>query len=352
MTESSEGQKVADQDNHTLETHTRPDGLALRLLPYIDKYGILIVIFVMVAVLYVTQPDVFLSWRNITNIFKQTAVNAMLSIGMFLAILTAGIDLSIGSVMMLGMMSAGVAQFAGMPWPIVLILAPLAGMGAGLVNGIGITKLRMPHPFIMTLGMLFMARGLGNLISGGVPLTGFPDAIRFLGSYQIPLGEYDGTRFNLPVALVLTIVVYIAFSLMLKHTVLGRRIYAIGGNPEAARVSGINVDAVLITVYGICGFMAGIGGLLLIGRTSSAFPTAGTGAELEAIAACIIGGASFFGGRGTVLGVFGGVIVMGLIKNGLNLNNVSVFYQQILIGAIIVIAVFLDVLRREIGTRK
>jgi ribose transport system permease protein len=328
------------------------EGLRVRLIPILDRYGILIVIFVMSLVLYALQPEVFFTWRNIANIFKQTAVNSMLAIGMFLAILTAGIDLSVGSVLALAMMALAVANADGWAWPIVLLLGPVVGLMAGFVNGVGITKLRMPHPFIMTLGMLFMARGLANLISGGVPYTGLPEPVRFLGSAQIYLGDWGGERINLPVALIVTVIVYLAFWVLLEHTVLGRRIYAIGGNPQAARVSGISVDRVLIIVYTLCGLMAGFGGLIMAGRTNSGFPNAGVGAELEAIAAVIIGGASFFGGRGTVLGVFGGVIVMGLISNGLNLNNVSVFWQQILIGLIIVIAVFLDVLRRQVGTRK
>jgi ribose transport system permease protein len=327
-------------------------GLRVRLIPILDRYGILLVILAMSLVLYALQPEVFFTWRNVANIFKQTAVNSMLAIGMFLAILTAGIDLSVGSVLALAMMALAVANADGWAWPIVLLLGPLVGLMAGFVNGVGITKLRMPHPFIMTLGMLFMARGLANLISGGVPYTGLPEPVRFLGSAQIYLGEWGAERINLPVALIVTVIVYVAFWVFLEHTVLGRRIYAIGGNPQAARVSGISVDRVLIIVYTLCGLMAGVGGLIMAGRTNSGFPNAGIGAELEAIAAVIIGGASFFGGRGTVLGVFGGVIVMGLISNGLNLNNVSVFWQQILIGLIIVIAVFLDVLRRQVGTRK
>jgi ribose transport system permease protein len=338
------------------ETSARPgeasEGLRVRLIPILDRYGILVVILVMSLVLYALQPDVFFTWRNVANIFKQTAVNSMLAIGMFLAILTAGIDLSVGSVMALAMMALAVANADGWAWPIVLLLGPLVGLMAGFVNGVGITKLRMPHPFIMTLGMLFMARGLANLISGGVPYTGLPEPVRFLGSAQIYLGDWGGERINLPIALIVTVVVYVAFWAFLEHTVLGRRIYAIGGNPQAARVSGISVDRVLIIVYTLCGLMAGFGGLIMAGRTNSGFPNAGVGAELEAIAAVIIGGASFFGGRGSVLGVFGGVIIMGLISNGLNLNNVSVFWQQILIGLIIVIAVFLDVLRRQVGTRR
>ncbi|MCY4405160.1 MAG: ABC transporter permease [Rhodospirillaceae bacterium] len=320
-------------------------------MPFLDRYGILIVIVVMCVVLWALQPDVFLSWRNITNVFKQTAANGMLSIGMFLVILTAGIDLSVGSVMALGMMTLAVSSASGVPWPVVLVLSPLVGIAAGFVNGVGITKLRMPHPFIMTLGMLFMARGLANLISGGVPYSGLPDPIRFLGSARIFLGEVDGTRLNLPVVFIFTVVVYLVFWVLLEHTVFGRRLYAIGGNPQAARVSGINVDRTLIIVYSICGCMAGIAGLIMAGRTNSGFPNAGLGMELEAIAAVIIGGASFFGGRGQVLGIFGGVLIMGLIRNGLNLNDVSSFWQQILIGAIIVLAVFIDVLRRDLGTR-
>ena len=336
----------------TLEHVERAPSLQVRLIPLLDRYGILLVILVIGIALYALQPDVFLTWRNITNIFRQTAVNSMLAIGMFLAILTAGIDLSVGSVLALGMMSLAVANAAGWPWPVVLLLGPVVGLAAGFVNGVGITKLRMPHPFIMTLGMLFAARGLANLISGGVPYTGLPAPVSFLGSAQLHLGSWGETRLNLPVALLVTVVVYVAFWVFLEHSVLGRRIYAIGGNPQAARVTGIKVDRVLIVVYSICGFMAGLGGLIMAGRTNSGFPNAGIGAELEAIAAVIIGGASFFGGRGTVIGVFGGVIIMGLISNALNLNNVSVFWQQILIGLIIVFAVFLDVVRREVGTRK
>ncbi len=326
--------------------------LRVRLIPFLDRFGILIVIVLIGLVMYALQPDVFFTWRNITNIFKQTAANSMLAIGMFLVILTAGIDLSVGSVLALGMMSLAVSSASGVPWPVVLLLSPLVGAAAGFINGLGITKLRMPHPFIMTLGMLFMARGAANLISGGVPYSGLPDPVRFLGSARIYLGEIDGTRLNLPVVLLVTIAVYVAFWVMLEHTVFGRRIYAVGGNPQAARVSGINVDRVLIAVYTLCGLMAGVAGLIMAGRTNSGFPNAGIGMELEAIAAVIIGGASFFGGRGHVLGIFGGVIIMGLIKNGLNLNNVSSFWQQILIGAIIVLAVYVDVLRRDIGTRR
>ena len=222
-------------DANSLPDVTDTDPLRVKLIPFLDRFGILIVILLIGVVMYALQPDVFLSWRNITNIFKQTAANSMLSIGMFLVILTAGIDLSVGSVLAVGMMTLAVANAGGVPWPIVLVLSPIVGTFFGFLNGIGITKLRMPHPFIMTLGMLFIARGAANLISGGVPYSGLPDPVRFLGSYRIYLGEIDGTKLNLPVVLLVTVAVYVAFWVMLEHTVFGRRIYAVGGNPQAAR---------------------------------------------------------------------------------------------------------------------
>jgi len=238
----------------------------------------------------------------------------------------------------------------GLPWYIVLISAPIVGIIVGLVNGIGLTKLRLPHPFIVTLGTLNIARGVTNLVSGGVPVSGLPDQVRFAGFTSIPIGTWFGDERQLPVSILVVAVFYIAIWIFLQYTRMGRHIYALGGNPQAARVTGINVDRTLIGVYALCGMMAGIGGLLMAGRTNSGFPNAGIGAELDAIAAVIIGGASFFGGRGTVLGVFAGVLIMGLLRNGLNLMDVSVFWQQILIGVVIILAVFLDVLRRRAGS--
>jgi ribose transport system permease protein len=174
--------------------------------------------------------------------------------------------------------------------------------------------------------------------------------VRYLGAGQIPipgLGAYGA----LPVSALVILVAYVGIAYFLNRTSIGRHIYAIGGNPQAARVSGINVDRMLVLVYTLCGFFAGLAALLLAGRTDSGFPNAGIGAELDAIAAVIIGGASFFGGRGTVLGVFAGVLIMGLLRNGLNLMNVSVFWQQLLIGLIIILAVYVDVLRRRAAVR-
>ena len=318
---------------------------------FVERYGILGVVVIMMVFLHLMQPEYFLSVQNLTNILKQIALNAMLAMGMFLVILTAGIDLSVGSVLALAMMSLTLADAAGWPWPIVILIGPLVGVAAGAVNGLGLTLLRLPHPFIMTLGTLNVARGLTNLISGGRPISGLEPQVRFLGAGQIPLpglGDFGA----IPISAIVILVVYAGIALFLNKTSTGRHIYAVGGNPQAARVSGISVDRILVLVYTMCGFFAGLAALMLAGRTDSGFPNAGLGAELDAIAAVIIGGASFFGGRGTVLGVFAGVLIMGLLRNGLNLMNVSVFWQQLLIGLIIILAVYIDVLRRRAAVRK
>lgn len=323
----------------------RERSLRVRLIPYIDRFGILFLVLLMVLVGAVTQPDVFLTWRNLSNLPGQNAANAVLAIGMFVVILTAGIDLSVGSVLALAMMTTAVLARDGFPPALLVPLPILIGMGIGLVNGLGLTKMRLPHPFIVTLGTLNIARGLANLVSGGVPVSGLPEVVRFWGAGNIPLGSVQ-----IPVSLLVVAALYVGLFVFLQYTCTGRHIYAIGGNPQAARVSGISVDRTLTLAYVLCGATAGLAGLLVAGRTNSGFPNAGIGAELDAISAVIIGGASFFGGRGTVLGVLAGVLVIGLLRNILNLNNVQVFWQQVLIGVVIIFAVFLDVLRRRAGS--
>ena len=336
-----------------MDNQKKDQSLFLKLIPYLDRYGILILLLLMILALHIMQPDVFLSWRNVTNVFKQISWQSMLALGVFMVIVTAGIDLSVGSIMMLSLMVLAIVAKAGMPWYVVVLVPMLAGLLCGMFNGLGITLLRMPHPFIMTLGTLYIFRGAGNLISGGVPISGFTDEVRYLGHGRIDL-TWLGLKESqyLPVSLVLIAIVYFIFWVFMNHTRIGKWIYAIGGNPNAARASGINVNKILVIVYSLCGLLSGIGALILAGRADSGYPNAGLNAELDAIAACIIGGASFFGGRGTVLGVFAGVMIMGILRNGLNLMDVSAFWQQVLIGAIIIIAVYIDVLRKDFGTRK
>lgn len=321
----------------------------MALSRFLERYGIwLVVLVMMVALSFLSET--FFSLLNLTNILKQNATAALLALGMFLVIITAGIDLSVGSILALGMVSSAVAAQFGVPWWGVILVGPLVGLLCGALNGIGLTLLRLPHPFIMTLGMLNIARGATNLVSGGVPISGMDPQVRYFGQAEFDL-SFIQEGAGLPVSLLVVAVCTLALWVMLNATPVGRHIYAIGGNPQSARVSGINVDRVLVLVYTICGGLAGLGGLLLVGRTGSAFPNAGLGAELDAIAAVIIGGASFFGGRGTVMGCIAGVIIMGLLRNGLNLLDVSVFWQQILIGFIIVGAVYFDVVRRRASVR-
>jgi ribose/xylose/arabinose/galactoside ABC-type transport system permease subunit len=340
MADSAKGQALAPPPK--LERDLRS-----RLL---GEYGVLIIVVVMAAALSILQPQYFLSAQNVTNIVRQIGMNALLALGMYLVILTAGIDLSVGSVMALAIMLLAMADQAGWPWPIVILIGPAVGTLIGLINGLGITLLRLPHPFIMTLGTLNTVRGICYLVSDGRPVSGISDPVRFIGIADIPL-PFGGEFAVIPVSAILLLVCYFGVAIFLQRVSLGRHIFAVGGNPHAARVSGINVDGVLVFVYATSGFFAGLAALLMAGRTGSGYPNLGIGAELDAIAAVIIGGASFFGGRGTVLGVFAGVLVMGLLRNGLNLMDISAFWQQTLIGIVILLAVWIDVLRRRSGRR-
>jgi ribose transport system permease protein len=354
----------------TPETQSR----RLTLSAVLDRFGIGLALILLMVILAILSPQYFLTQDNLNNVARQSSVMAMLALGQFVVILTAGIDLSVGAVMALSMVTmvlashelfklyaAFYAQAAptALPDPqsttFMLILSAVCiafglaiGLFVGLLNGWGTTKLRLPHPFIVTLGMLNIARGATDLITGGAPITGIPTPMRAFGAgvillFKRPNGEWA----TIPVALLVVVAFYIAFWIFLKHSKMGRHIYGVGGNIQAARYAGIDVDRVLNRVYMLCGGTAAIAALLLAGRTNSGYPKAGVGAELDAIAAVIIGGASFFGGRGTVIGTFIGVLIMGFIRNGLNLLNVSVFWQEVAIGVIIIAAAFVDVLRRR-----
>ncbi len=322
---------------------------AARRMRLVEKYGVFAVVVLMMIVLSILEPEVFPTTQNLTNILRQIAMNAMLALGMYIVIMTAGIDLSVGSIMALATMLLAMADTSGLTWPLAILVGPLVGIACGVVNGLGLTVLRLPHPFIMTLGTLYTLRGITNLVSNGRPVSGVSSEVRFLGSGEIPL-PFLGEFASFPVSALVVLISYVGVGYFITKVALGRHIVAVGGNPQAARVSGIDVSRVLLITYGLSGFFAGVAALLMAGRTGAGFPNAGFMAELDAIAAVIIGGASFFGGRGTVVGVFAGVLVMGLLRNGLNLMDVSAFWQQTLIGMIVVGAVYIDVLRRRAGT--
>lgn len=304
----------------------------------LGKFGSLLALILLMAVL-TTLSDKFLTVNNLMNIARQSTVNALLALGMLLPILTAGIDLSVGSILAISIMSMGLVSVTMGMHPILgILVCLLVGAGFGLLNGVLLTKLRLPHPFISTLGTMNIARGLALIITGAAPIAGFPFLIQYFGS------EYVGP---IPVSFVVVIIFYCLFHVFLTRSQTGRYIYAIGGNKEAARLSGINVDRVLIIVYTLSGLMAGLAGLMMVGRVNSAFPLAGSGYELDAIAAVIIGGASFFGGVGTVWGTLVGVFIIAVLRNGLNLLNVSADFQMAVIGIVIIAAVFVDVLRQR-----
>jgi ribose transport system permease protein len=213
-----------------------------------------------------------------------------------------------------------------------------SGVLLGALNGVLFTKLRLPHPFIPTLGMMNFARGLALVLTGGFPVSELPAGFRFLGAGSIAW---------IPAPVLLVVVCCLLFHVFLRYTTYGRDTYAIGGNRQAALLSGIPVDRRLIMVYALSGGMSALGAIVLAGRMNSGFPLAGVGAELDSIAAVIIGGASFFGGMGTVAGTLVGALIMGVLRNGLNLLNVSSYWQTVVIGVVIVVAVWVDVVRQR-----
>lgn len=304
----------------------------------LNKFGSLLGLILLSIVLTIMTPN-FLKIDNLMNIARQSSINAIVSMGMLLPILTAGIDLSVGSILAFSIVVTGIATVTwGLPPVLGIFICLGVGALAGLLNGLLLTKLRLPHPFISTLGTMNVFRGLALIVTGATPIFGFAYVINFAG--QAELGVF-------PVSFILVILLSVILHIFLTRTQTGRYIYAIGGNREAARLSGIPVDRVLLIVYTLSGFMAGLAGLVLIGRTDAASPIAGLMYELDAIAAVIIGGASFLGGVGTVWGTLIGALIIAVLRNGLNLLGTSTDVQTVVIGIVIVLAVYVDVLRRR-----
>lgn len=319
-----------------------------------ERVGIIVVLVILIAGIAITErvangTGYFLSIENFSNIARQIPWQAPLALGEFLTILTAGIDLSVGAVLALSMNVMVLAAHAGVPAIPAMLIALAVGALCGAINGLALTRLNLPHPFIPTLGMLNIARGLTNLLTNGTPILRVPWEIRVLGAGNLCLFTWEctPTSLRIPIPFIIAVVLFVAFGIFLVRTRTGRHIYAVGGNPQAALYSGINVNRILTLVYILSGTLAAVGAILLAGRTNSGEPQAGVGTELVAIAAVIIGGASFFGGRGNVLGVFIGLLIMGVIGNGLNILGVQPFWQQVAIGVIILIVATIDVLRRR-----
>jgi ribose transport system permease protein len=300
--------------------------------------GALLGLIALFIVLSFASPF-FLTGRNLINILDQVTVLGILSVGATAVIITGGIDLSVGAVLGLSTMVLGWLSHQG-GWPMwaAMLAAIAVGALAGSLNGLGITYANLP-PFIATLAMLSIARGLANLITDGQQIVGYPEWFFNLSSERY-LGFFS-------VTLLVVVALYLAAWAWLKYRASGRSIYAIGGGAEVARLAGIHVKKVTIWVYVAAGALAGLGGIALASRLDSSQPSAGLGYELDVIAAVVIGGASLNGGVGRIGGTIIGVLLIGVLRNGLNLLGVSPFIQQIVIGLVIAIAVMADVLRRK-----
>ena len=301
------------------------------------QFGTLIGLLVLSAVLWALTPH-FLTVSNLLNIAQQTSINAVVAVGMTFVILSGGIDLSVGSIVAVSGVVLGTLLQADQPVVVAIAAALAVGTATGLVNGVLISWGGLP-PFIVTLGMMSIARGAALLFTEGRPVSGFDEGFRSLATGSVAF---------VPAPVVIMLGVYAVAHVVLTRTTFGRYVYAIGGNEEATRLSGVLVRRQKTVIYGVSGLMSAVAAIILTARLNSAQPIAGMMYELDAIAATVIGGTSLMGGEGTLTGTLVGALIMGVLRNGLNLLGVSSFLQQIVIGAVIVIAVLVDtVLKRH-----
>ena len=296
-----------------------------------SKYKSLIGLVLLCAIITFVTPS-FLSLSNITNVFTQVSVNAIIAVGMTFVILTGGIDLSVGSTLAIsGALSASIIKSTGSV-TLAIIVAALVGIAIGLVNGLLISKGKL-QAFIATLATMTIFRGATLVFTNGTPISKLPEKFVNIGNGKIGF---------MPIPVIITVIVSIIAIYVLSQTRFGRYLYALGGNEDSARLSGINTDKIKTLVYVVSGFASSIAGVIITSRIASASPNAGTSFELDAIAAVVIGGTSLAGGEGKITGTLIGALIIGVLNNGLNLMNVSPFYQSIVKGLVILIAVLLD----------
>jgi ribose/xylose/arabinose/galactoside ABC-type transport system permease subunit len=313
---------------------------------FFSQYGILIILLALVVGFSILKPNSFPTPTNLFNIARQASISGLVAIGMTFVILTGGIDLSVGSMLALsgivaaavykggtGLLDTNAGDTSGVGVIGAIAVACLVGLACGLVQGTAVTKLRVP-PFIVTLGGLSAFRGLTLIIGNGGPISAFDPTFNFWGQGRI--AEL------VPIPVIIFLVVAIIAHVVLRYTQYGRYIYAIGGNKEAARLSGLNTDRLTLSVYMIVGLLAGFGGFMLASRLNSAEAVAGTGLELTVIAGVVIGGTSLSGGKGSVFGTVMGSLIIAVLTTGLTQLNVVSYVQQIIIGGIIIAAVFID----------
>lgn len=305
-----------------------------------------LIFLILLILIFSSLHPRFLHPLNIFNVMRQISITGLIALGMTFVIIVRGIDLSVGSLIALcGLVGAviakgglverfsvGVDTELANPWYWALAGSVLIGLLAGTVNGVCITKLKVPA-FVVTLGGLSAYRGTALIVSDGGPISGFNEAYRWIGQGKIGM---------VPIPVIIFLVFIVLCHIVLKYTVYGRYIYSVGGNPEAARLSGINIDLIIISTYIITGFLVGLAAFILSARLNSAEAVAGMGYELNVIAVVVVGGTSLFGGRGNILGTIIGAMLFGVLQNGLVLLNVSSYIQQIIIGIILILAVTFD----------
>ncbi|MGY2049847.1 ABC transporter permease [Methylobacterium sp. JK268] len=330
---------------------TAPAGERRREL--VQKFAALASLLVLVAAFSLTSPAFFSLGNGLTIALQVTSIG-LLGIGATCVIIAGGIDLSVGSVLALsGVVAALCVKEAGLPVPLGMLAGILTGALCGLANGVLVTRMRLP-PFIATLGTMLVARGLALQVTGARAVSGLGESFGALGNgalFRVIRIEDDGfptTLFpGIPYPVILMVAITLAVAVMLDRTVIGRHIYAVGSNAEAARLSGVNVSRVVTLTYVLSGALAGLTGCVLMSRLVTAQPNEGVMYELDASASAVIGGTSLVGGVGTISGTAIGSFVIGILRNGLNMNGVSAFMQQIIIGLVILFTVWIDQMRHR-----
>lgn len=301
------------------------------------KYFIVYAVITLILILSFLSTA-FLSMNNIINILRQSSMIAIIAVGVFFTIVSAGIDISVGSTVAIsGVMMAKAVTDYNMPIFLGIIFGLGVGALVGFVNGYLIAKRKIP-PFVATLGTMGAVRGLTYVITNAYPVSGLPQGIYFIGRGHVG---------PIPVPVIIMLVVYILAYITAEHTRVGRFIFAIGGNEESAHLSGIHIDRYRMFAYITSGTLAGLSGIILVSRLASGQPNAGIGFEFEAITAAVVGGTSLYGGKGTILGVFFGAIFIAILLNGMVLLNISSYYQQMLKGIVLILAVMIDVARNS-----
>lgn len=304
-----------------------------KIMNHMQDLGALIALILLVAGIGIVSPE-FRTWGNFLSLLRQSSINGLIAFGMTCVILTDAIDLSVGSVLALSTVLCAGMITNGVPAGAAMLLALVCGTVLGIVSGLLVTKGRL-QPFIATLITMTVYRGLTMIYTGGKPISNLGDSfvLKLIGK---------GNFYHVPIPVILLILIFIGFYLLLNKTTFGRAVYSTGSNSKCAKLAGVNINKTKIAVYAISGFMAALSGLILLSRLGSAQPTLGEGYELDAIAAVALGGTSMSGGRGKIYGTFIGVLIIAVLNNGLNILGVSSYYQDVIKGLVILIAVLSD----------